>query len=82
MRKKTRYKIGRKTGSGVCVKTGAVDYSFNVDINGRKLEVTLVLTKNGKFLKPTFWDRRTEDRVMVNKKITTKVKNELIGSRI
>jgi hypothetical protein len=82
MWQKTHYKIGRKTGSGVCVKTGAVDYSFNVDINSRKLEVTLVLTKSGKFLKPTFWDRRTEDRVKVNRRITAKIKNELIGSRI
>ena len=82
MRQKLGYKIGRETGRGVCVMTGAVDYSFNVEVNGKRLEVTLVQTKSGKFLNPTFWDRRTEDRVRVNRDIAKKIKNELIGSRI
>jgi len=75
-------KIGRETGRGVCVMTGAADYSFNVVVNGRRLEVTLVQTKSGKFLEPTFWDRKSEIPVKVNKAITTRVKNELIGCRI
>ena len=82
MRQKPRIRIGRETGRGVCVMTGAVDYSFNVEVNGKRLEVTLVHTKSGKFLQPTFCDRRTEDRVRVNCQIATRIKNELIGSRI
>lgn len=79
---KMSIKIGRKTGMGTCIMTGAVDYSFNVVVNGRRLEVTLVQTRSGKFLEPTFWDGKSEIPVRVNKAIATKVKNELIGSRI
>jgi len=82
MKQKTYFKIGKKTGCGVCVMTGAVDYSFNVEINGRKLEVTLVQTKSGKFLKPTFWHRVTAMKVKVNQRIAERIKNELIESRI
>jgi len=79
---KPSIKIGRETGRGVCVMTGAIDYSFNVVVNGRRLEVTLVQTKSGKFLEPTFWDNKSENPVRVNRSISKKVKNELIGSRI
>ena len=82
MRQKPRIRIGRETGRGVCVMTGVVDYSFNVEVDGKRLEITLVQTKSGKFLQPAFWDRRTEDRVRMNRDIAMKIKNELIGSRI
>ena len=79
---KTSIKVGRETGRGVCVMTGAVDYSFNVVVNGCRLEVTLVQTKSGKFLEPTFWDRKSEIPVRINRAIAARVKNELVGSRI
>lgn len=79
---KPRIKIGRETGHGVCFMTGAVDYSFNVEINGKRMEVTIVQTKSGKFLNPTFWYRDSGDKAKVNRDIAVKVKNELVGSRI
>ena len=75
-------KIGRETGRGACIMTGAVDHSFNVVVNSRHLEVTIVQTKSGKFMEPTFWDGKSEMPVKINKTIATRVKNELIGSRI
>lgn len=77
MRRKQCYKIGRETGRGFCFLNGEADYSFNVVIKGRKLEVTMIQNRDGKFLEPEFWKRDTHVKVRIAQGITNRIKCEL-----